>query len=324
MHRVATVALSDDFADVFDRDVGTFQGEVHLQTDDSEIPTVMPTRRIPIAVRPKLEEELSRLVKLGVIAAVEEPTPWVNQIVIAQKKSGDLRICLDPKELNKALMREHYTLPVLDDVLHELKDSRVFTKADLTAGYWHVVLDHESSLLTTFQTCFGRYRFLRLPFGTSVSSEIFQKKLLEALDGLSNVICIADDVIIHSRNDVEHEEHLKNFLTRCREKGIKLNKEKLQLRMSEISFMGHQITANGLQTDPEKVRAIIDMDAPRNRDELRSFLGLINYVSRFLPKITTVIEPLHNLTRQDVPWSWSEVQQKAFDEIKSFPTHAPL
>jgi len=121
-------------------------------------------------------------------------------------------------------MREHYTLPVLDDVLHELKDSHVFTKADLFAGYWDVVLDHESGLLTTFQTCFGRYRFLRLPFNTLVSSEIFQKKLLEALDGLSNVICIADDVIIYSRNNVKHEKHLKNFLTRCK-KRIKVNKK---------------------------------------------------------------------------------------------------
>ena len=324
LHRVASVALSDDFADVFDKDIGTLQGEVHLRTDDSVIPTVMPTRRIPIAVRPKLEEELNRLVKLGVIAPVEEPTPWVNQIVITQKKSGELRICLDPRELNKALMREHYTLPVLDDVLHELKDSRVFTKADLSAGYWHVMLDRESSVLTTFQTCFGRYRFLRLPFGTCVSSEIFQKKLLEALDGLENVICIADDVIIHSRNHEDHDTHLTNFLLRCREKGIKLNKDKLQLRMPEISFMGHQITAEGLQTDPEKVRAVNDMDAPRNVEELRRFLGMINYLGRFLPNVTTVTEPLHNLIRQDTPWSWSEVQQRSFDEVKKLLTQAPV
>jgi len=324
LHRVATVMLSDDFADVFDKDIGTLQGEVNLQTDETVIPTVMPARRIPIAVRPKLEEELNRLVKLGVIAPVEEPTPWVNQIVIAEKKSGELRICLDPRELNKALMRERFTLPVLDDVLHELKDSRVFTKADLSQGYWHVVLDRESSLLTTFQTCFGRYRFLRLPFGTSVSSEIFQKKLLEALDGLENVLCIADDVIVHSKNDEEHDRHLKNFFLRCREKGIKLNKEKLQLRMSEISFMGHQITADGLQTDPEKVRAVTEMDAPRNVEELRRFLGMINYLARFLPNVTSVTEPLHNLIRRDVPWTWSEVQQKSFDEVKKLLTQAPV
>ena len=324
LHRVATVALTDDFADVFDENIGTLQGEVHLRTDGSVVPTVAPARRIPIAVKPKLEEELNRLVTQGVIAPVEEPTPWVNQIVITQKKSGELRICLDPRELNKALMRERYTLPVLDDVLHELKDSRVFTKADLSAGYWHVMLDYESSLLTTFQTCFGRYRFLRLPFGTSVSSEIFQKKLLEALDGLDNVLCIADDVIIHSKNHEEHDRHLKNFLLRCRDKGIKLNKEKLELRMPEISFMGHRITDKGLQTDPEKVRAVNDMDAPRNVEELRRFLGMINYLGRFLPNVTTVTEPLHNLIRRDTPWTWSEVQQKAFDEVKKMLTQAPI
>ena len=109
------------------------------------------------------------------------PTPWVSQLVLTKKKNGQIRICIDPQELNKALLREHYTLPVLEDTLHEMRDSRFFSKADLSSGYWHVELDEESSLLTTFQTCFGRYKWLRLPFGTCASAEIFQKKILEAL-----------------------------------------------------------------------------------------------------------------------------------------------
>ena len=115
---------------------------------------------------------------------MDDPTPWVSQTVIAKIKQSGLRIFTDPPELNKALKREHYTLPVLDDVLHELEQSTAFSKADLSSGFWHVQLGEESSLLTKLQTCFSRYRWLRLPLGTSVSSEIFQKKLLEAFDGL--------------------------------------------------------------------------------------------------------------------------------------------
>ena len=112
------------------------------------------------------------------------------------------RVCINQRDLNRALEHiEHYILPTLNDTLHELGQSRHFTKADLRAGFWHVQLDDESSRLTTFQTCFRRYRWLRLPFGTSVSSEIFAIKLTEALDGLPGLICIADDVVIHGSSE---------------------------------------------------------------------------------------------------------------------------
>ena len=138
---------------------------------------------------------------------------------------------LDPHELNKCILREHFTLPILEDVLHELRDAKVFSKADLASGYWHVKLDEESSLLTTFQTCFGRYRYLRLPFGINGSSEYFQKKLVEALQGLPGVVCIADDVVIHGKDTEEHDRHLNLFLLRFREKGIKLNRAKLETKV---------------------------------------------------------------------------------------------
>ena len=126
----------------------------------------MPDRRTPLSVHPALKAELDRLCKLKVIEPVDMPTPWVSQLVLTKKKNGQIRICIDPQELNKVLLREHYTLPVLEDTLHEMRDSRFFSKADLSSEYWHVELDEESSLLTTFQTCFGHYKWLRLPFGT--------------------------------------------------------------------------------------------------------------------------------------------------------------
>ena len=230
VERVANVTLVDEFNDVFDGVLGCLQGEACLKTDDTIMPVVMPCRRVPHLLRDKLKDELDRLVNLSVLTPVDEPTPWVSHVTTTVKKDGSLRLCIDPHALNKALRREHFTIPVLDETLHEMSSSRVFTKVDLSSAYWHVMLDEESSLLTTMQTPFGRYRWLRLPFGTSVSAEIFQKKVLEALQGLSGVVCIADDVIVHGESVSEHDTNLRAFLLRCREKGIKLKREKLSLR----------------------------------------------------------------------------------------------
>ena len=250
--------VHDEDQDVFDGTLGKFQGLQHLEVDPQAKPVIMPDRRTPIAIRLQLKEELDKMVKVGVIAPVTKPTPWVSKIVVNKKKQGGLRICIDPPELNKALRRERYTMPVLEDVIHDLSKSKVFTKADLSSGFWHVQLDEESSFLTTFQTCFGRYRWLRLPFGLSVSSKIFQRKLEESLEGLPGVVSVAHDVIIHGPNTEAHDTHYKAFLQRCREQDIKLNKAKLELRKDNVTFMGHQITKDGLQTDPEKVNAIKD------------------------------------------------------------------
>jgi hypothetical protein len=324
VERISSVSVADKYADLFDGGLGTFQGMSHLNVDDTVKPVVMPARRVPLAIRPQLKTELQRLTEMGVITPVDEPTPWVSQLVIAEKKSGELRVCLDPRELNKALQREHYTLPILDDTLHELSQSRVFSKADLSHGYWHVPLDTESSMLTTFQTCFGRYRWLRLPFGTSVSSEIFQKRLLDALDGLPGIACIADDVIIHAETVEEHDQVLDGFLARCREKGIKLNSDKFELRMEELTFMGHRITKNGLQPDDEKVRAVMAMQPPKNVDALRRFLGLVNYLAKFLSNLSDVIQPLRNLMKKDVPWTWSKTQDQAFLKVKEMVSNTPV
>ena len=151
---------------------------------------------------------------------------WVNQLVITLKDTGAVRVCIDPRELNKSLLREHYTLLILDETLHQIGQSRVFSPVDLSSEYWHVVLDKECSLLTTFQTPFGRYRRCRLPFGTCSSADILQKKLLDALEGLPGVTCIVDDVLIHANTT---EKHHQLFLKRCQETGIKSHKSKLQL-----------------------------------------------------------------------------------------------
>ena len=189
--------LTANYADVFNKGLGTLPGKVRLQVDPDCKPVILPARKVPVSVREKFKEQLQRLERLKVITRVDEPTKWVSQIVVAVKKSGDLLVCIDPRPLNTVLKRERYQIPVIDDLLPDLTDARVFTKVDLASDFWHLELDWESSMLTTFATPYGRFRSLRLPFSLSVSCEIFQNRLHQELQGLPAAKCIADEVRSH-------------------------------------------------------------------------------------------------------------------------------
>ena len=162
--------IIEEYKDVFEGDLGTLEGKQHLAVDPTVLRNVFPLRWVPFAIKPKLMTELERLTDIGVLMPVDEPTDWVSHLVIATKESGDLHLCLDPKQLNKALKRERYPLPRIEDVLPDLSRAKVFTKVDARNGYWHMQLDDESSTLTTFDTPFRQYRWKHLPFGISVAS----------------------------------------------------------------------------------------------------------------------------------------------------------
>ncbi|PFX13005.1 Retrovirus-related Pol polyprotein [Stylophora pistillata] len=183
-------------------------------------------------------------------------------------------ICIDPQPLNSALQREHYRLPVLDDVLPKLKNAKVFSKLDVKEAYWHVRLDKQSSKLTTMITPFGRHRWKSLPFGLKVSSEIFQRKIYEALEDLSGVFNIVDDIIIVGCGATESEafaDNNQNFskcIQRCKERNITLNEDKQETGLTDITFHGHKITSSGIEVDKAKVKAIVDMPVLTDGSEL--------------------------------------------------------
>jgi len=259
----------DMYPDVFQHDgeVGQLPGgPVTLVLDDGAIPQQLPAKREPVALRGKLKNKLDELCDRDMLVKVDEPTDWVHQMA-TQEKSGDVRICLDPRLLNLVLKREHFSLPILEEMLPYLNNAKVFSKFDLANRYWHVELTEESSLLTTFATPYGRYRWKRLPFGLNVSSEIFQKRLLQALEGLDGVFCVADDIIVFGRGDtkeqayLDHDKNLRQLMIRCTEVGIKLNREKSEFRKDSVSFLGHEITCDGLTQ--QKFRALPICPIPR-------------------------------------------------------------
>lgn len=298
-------------------------GLAHLRVDPTIKPRVLPCRRLPFAIQGKVKSEIDKLVERGILQPVDEPTEWVSQMAIAEKSCGSIRICIDPQPLNKALLREHFRLPTLDDVLPELNGARIFSKLDVKEAYWHVRLDYESSLLTTMITPFGRFRWLRLPFGLKVSSEIFQKKLGEALLGLKNTVHIADDVIIAGcgRDDTEAEKNLQirmnELRQRCQERHIRLNDKKAALKQHKVVFMGHMITRDGISPDPTKVEAIQHLPVPTDVSSVRRLCGTVQYLARYIPNLAQHLEPLRALTRKETPWKWTPECNVAFERIKS-------
>ena len=190
------------------------------------------------------------------------------------KEIGDIRICIGPKQLNKALKRHKYQSPTLEELLPELTNAKIFSSCDLKSSYHHLKLDEESNKLTPFITPHGRYRYLRLPVGLNVPSEIFQSQTNEALEGLQGAICIADGILIYGCGETveeaekDHENKLKTFLDRCRDTGIVLNKHKLKLRRSEVTFFVHKLTRNGLMTNEGKTKGILQMPKPQNVDDV--------------------------------------------------------
>ena len=327
--RVVNAASSADhhyvrkFPDAFKDTPGILPGKkVHLTTEDGAVPVVRCARTLPEARKDVVKAELQRLTDEKIVVPIDEPTDWVSQMSVAEKKSG-IRICIDPRPLNEVLKREHYKLPVLEDILPELTSACKFSVCELKSGYLHCVLDYESSLLTTFATPFGSFRWLRLPFGLKVSSEIFQKRLHQALEGLGGVRCIADDVIIWGRTDEERDERVCLFLQRCCEIGISLNKEKCRFGLREIPFMGHVVSNTGLKPDPSKVEAVLKMEPPTDKTGVERLRGTVNYLSKFVPKLSEVMRPIKDLTRPDSEWTWNSAQNKAFEEVKHLLTQAP-
>ena len=155
----STEDLIKEFPDRFEG-IGRFPGEYKIHLRDDAEPVIHAPRKCPIAMKPKVKEELEKMEKLGVIKPVDVPTDWVNSLAFSWKESGGLRICLDPRDLNANIRRDHHRIPTVEEVAHEFAGSRYFTKLDARWGYWSIVLDEESSLLTTFNSPFGRYRFL--------------------------------------------------------------------------------------------------------------------------------------------------------------------
>lgn len=316
------------YADVFEGP-GELQGKVSLEIDENIKPTMQPPRRVPVAMREHLEKTLDDMVNLGVI--VKEPmyTEWTSNILLV-KRNEKLRICLDPIELNKALLDAKYQLPTIEEVLPNLHNAKVFSTVDAKHGFWQIMLDKKSSMLTSFWTPFGRFRFLRMPFGISPAMEIYQKKQNEVLQGLKGISVMADDILIYGCGDdyqeavKDHNKNLENLLIRMRKVNLKLNKDKVKLCLPEVKYYGHILTSKGVKPDTSKVSAITNMEKPKDKKSVLRFLGMVTYLNKFLPNLSSVAEPLRKLTHDNTDFIWTQVHDRVFENLKQLVANATM
>ena len=323
-------SVMNAYHDVFNGD-GKMQGKVHLEVDPSVTPVKLPLRKLPLAIKDKVKAELDNMVRKGIISPVDKPCDWISALLVVTKPNNQVRICIDPKILNRALKRNHYPLATLDDILPELQNAKVFSTVDTKNGFWQIELDEESKDLTCYETPFGIFRWNRLPFGLSVSPEEFQRRLNEALSGLQGIAIIADDILIYGKGQtaeeakLDHDRNLVALLNRCREKGICLNPNKFKLHLKSVRYMGHLLTENGLKPDPQKIEAIDRMPPPTDVQGVQRINGVVNYLARFVPNLSERLEPLRALTRADNEFIWNpEVHGKAFEEVKKLLREAPV
>ena len=305
--------------------LGTLGVEYHIQLRQDANPYVLTTpRRIALPLLPKVKQELTRMENLGVITKVDNPTDWCAGMVVVPKPNGNIRICVDLTKLNASVRRERHILPSVEQILAQIGGSTIFSKLDANAGFWQIKLSKQSALLTTFITPYGRYCFNRLPFGITSAPEFFQKQMSNILSGLEGVVCMIDDVLVHGKTQLEHDQRLTAVLDRLRKAKVTLNKEKCEFSKHSIRFLGQVIDQSGIRPDQDKVKAIQAMNEPENVTELRRFLGMTTQLSKFTPHLSETTKPLRDLLSTKNSWVWSEPQQKAFQQIKQQLSSTPV
>ena len=217
-----------------------FQHTIQLKAD--AVPVIHASRRVAATLREPLKKELSRMEKLGVIHKVDHPTEWVNSMVITEKPNGDLRICLDPKDLNRNILREHYPLPKKEEIFAEMCGAKWFSKLDASQAFWQIKLSDKSKDYTTFNTPFGRWAYDRLPYGVCSAPEVFHKVMEQMMENINGVRVYMDDILVWGHTEKEHDERLEAVRDRIRKYGLMMNQEKCVVKKNAITFLGEELS----------------------------------------------------------------------------------
>ena len=310
--------LLNKHAELFDDTLGTMKDyTATLTVKDSARPKFHRPRPVPFAVREAVSKELDRLKKLGILEKVEH-SQWAAPIVPVPKSNGQFKICGDYKStINDALEVDQYLLLKLYDLFTALTRGEKFTVLDMSLAY-------QQMMLAEVNTQQGLYRFKRLPLGVSPAPPIFQRSMDSILQGLPQVLCYIDDILVTGKNDKEHLQNLAQVLTRLEQQGIRLKKDKCKFMEASVEYLGHIIDKNGLHTSYQKIEAIQKAPTPKNTQQLKSFLGLVHYYGKFISNLSSLLHPLNQRLKGSTKWSWSHSCEQAFLEAKQKLSSAPI
>ena len=298
--------------------------QMKITPEGQKMSVIHPPRRVPLPLKGKLKKTLNMLQGMTVIARVTEATSWVNSLVILEKKDGTLRLCLDPTDLNKVIMREHYPMKTVEEVSANLAGSEEFSVLDADKAFYQVRMHSDSTKYLVFNTPFGRYKFLRMPFGICSAPEVWQRVATEIFEGLEGVEVMMDDILVHGKNKAEHDKRLKQVLERCKERNLTLNKKKCKIGLSAVRYMGHVLSKNGVEVDPKKVEAVVNYPTPEDKESLSRLLGIVTYVGKFIPNMSEKTNVLWDLVKGSSVWNWFSAHDEAMTEVKNALISAPV
>ena len=309
--------LLNNFDDLFSDNLGTITNfEASLEVHPDSHPKFFKPRPVPFAIKAAIEEELDRLEANGSIEKVAHST-WAAPIVAVPKKNRKFRICGDYKvNVNQVLDVNQYPLPTPDQLFATLAGGTKFTTLDLSQAYMQLPLEEESKQYVTINTHRGLYRYTRMPFGIASAPAIFQRLMDTVLQGIPNVMCYIDDILVTGKDDEDHLRNLAAVLSRLQDQGFGLCKEKCSFLVDSVDYLGHRINAEGLHAHPDKVAAVVNAPEPRNVSELRALLGMVNYYRKFIANLSSLLQPLNSLLQANKPWKWTDKATKAFIAAK--------
>ena len=298
------------------RSIGDMQGGYDIKTDPTVPPVQHGRRKVPIEYKEEIEE-LAEMVHQRIITKQTEPTPWVSSLTYPKKANGKLRICLDPKDLNKAIIHENHKAPTLEEIAHVLTGATKFSKVNSNKAFFGMHLTEEASLLMTFNTHLRRYRFLHVPFRLKMSQDIFQMRMDDIVAQCPGVLAIHDDMFIYRKDDRDHDTNIINLFNVAQKEGLMFNSKKCTIKQESVTFFGGVFSAEGYSPNPEKIQGISGMTPPQMKQELQSFLGAVNYLQTFIPHLSLNTEPLCALLKKENCFTWDENTNTCFQKTKS-------
>ncbi|KAG8472826.1 hypothetical protein CXB51_034699 [Gossypium anomalum] len=326
--KVESVPVVCEFADVFPEEllgsppVREVEFGIDLISGTAPI-SIAPYRMAPAELK-ELKSQLQEFTDKGFVRP--SFSPWGAFVLFVKKKDGSMRLCVDYQQLNKVTIKNKYPLPRIDDLFDQLKGATWFSKIDLRSGYYQLRVKESNVPKTAFRTRYGHYEFLVMPFGLTNAPAVFMDLMniifRPYLDKF--VVVFIDDILIYSKDETEHAEHLRIVLQTLRNKQLYVKFSKSEFWLREVGFLGHIVSGDGIRVDPSKISAIVDWKPPKNVTEVRSFLRLAGYYRRFVNRFSIIAAPMTRLLRKNVKFEWTKECQQSFEELKKLLTEAPV
>nr|CAX83699.1 Gag-Pol polyprotein [Schistosoma japonicum] len=324
--RRATITVPQEFGSVFEESISGNRTNIvqHSIFTGDHMPLRQPPRRVPVHYRPQLDEMIKDMLDKKI--KVPSSSPWASPIVLVKKKDSSLRLCVDYRRLNATTKRDSFQLPRIDATLDALKSACWFFTLDLASGHRQVEVRPQDRKKTAFVVPNGLYEFQVMPFGLTNASATFQRLMQTVLHDITPHKCLIylDDIIVYGSTPEQHNANLKSVLQRLRQHNLKVKPSKCHLLQAEVVFMGHRIAAEGIGTDNEKTRAIVNWPQPKSPEEVRSFLRLASSYRRFFRDFASLAAPLHRLTHKGRKFLRTSECQQAFDTLKARLTSPPI